>query len=434
MKRPLATATLGAAAALARCPHRMRRVRLQFRRIFVQLQLRSDSSSAPTTISATIGTQFSGGKSGAAPSSATPITIGMINQQGGQVSDPEASAAVQAAFSYINAAQDGIGGHPLKLSLRTVQSSEAQAQQCAQSFLNNKSVSVVLQGGLNVGSDSAHSTLNGTKPDVVSQANPGTDTTASNTYAINPSVLAALPGTGSYAKSKGYKTVGIVVDSNPGDIAIAQVAKSVYASMGLTSKVTTFPVGSTDLTSAFTEALASKPAALAPIVVTTSGCTAVAKALQTLGTSTPVLSSGLCVTPQIKTALGDFPKWDYETTNLSLYAPDSTGQIAFYQAVMAKYAGSGAQLGIDAPAAFGTAFVLASVLNKIGPDKITPQSVSAGMKALHRRGHPGHAQGRVRLGEGDAHPERARRPDLHLPGQRQLDGHQLARPAQLTRL
>ena len=381
MKRPLATATLGAAAALAVALTGCGVSASSSGASSSSSSSASDSSSAPTTISTTIGTQFSGGKSGAAPSSATPITIGMINQQGGQVSDPEASAAVQAAFVYINAAQDGIGGHPLKLSLCTVQSSEAQAQQCAQSFLNNKSVSVVLQGGLNVGSDSVHSTLNGTKPDVVSQANPGTDTTAANTYAINPSVLAALPGTGSYAKSKGYKTVGIVVDSNPGDIAIAQVAKSVYASMGLTSKVTTFPVGSTDLTSAFTEALASKPAALAPIVVTTSGCTAVAKALQTLGTSTPVLSSGLCVTPQIKTALGDFPKWDYETTNLSLYAPDSTGQIAFYKAVMAKYAGANAQLGIDAPAAFGTAFVLASVLNKIGPDKITPQSVSAGMKA-----------------------------------------------------
>ena len=379
MKRPLATATLGAAAALA--------VALTGCGVSASSSGTpssspgSSSSSAPATINNAIGTQFSGGKSGAASSSATPITIGMINQQGGQVSDPEASVAVQAAFSYINADQDGIGGHPLKLSLCTVQSSEAQAQQCAQSFLNNKSVNVILQGGLNVGSDSVHSTLNGTKPDVVSQANPGTDTTASNTYAINPSVLAALPGTGSYAMSKGYKTVGIVVDSNPGDIAIAQAAKSVYASMGLTSKVTTFPVGSTDLTSAFTEALASKPTALAPIVVTTSGCTAVAKALQTLGTSTPVLSSGLCVTPQIKTALGDFPKWDYETTNLSLYAPDSTGQAAFYQAVMAKYAGSNAELGIDAPAAFGTAFVLASVLNKIGPDKITPQSVSAGMKA-----------------------------------------------------
>ena len=341
----------------------------------------SASSTASSTINNAVGAQFSGGKSGAASSSATPITVGMINQQGGQVSDPEASAAVQAAFSYINAEQDGIGGHPLKLSLCTVQSSEAQAQQCAQSLLNNKSVSVILQGGLNVGSDSVHSTLNGAKPDVVAQANPGTDTTAANTYAINPSVIAALPGTGSYAKSKGYKSVAIVVDSNPGDIAIAQVAKGIYASMGLTSKVTTFPVGSTDLTSAFTAALASKPDAIAPIVVTTSGCTAVAKALQTLGTSTPVLASGLCVTPQIKTALGDFPKWDYETTNLSQYASDSTGQVAFYQAVMAKYAGPNAQLGIDAPASFGTAFVLADVLNKIGPDKITPQSVSAGMKA-----------------------------------------------------
>jgi branched-chain amino acid transport system substrate-binding protein len=339
------------------------------------------SSSASASIDNAIGAQFSGGKSGAASSSATPVTIGMINQQGGQVSDPEASVAVQAAFSYINAEQNGIGGHPLKLSLCTIQSSEAQAQQCAQSFLNNSSVSVILQGGLNVGSDVVHSTLNGTKPDAVSQANPGTDTTASNTYAINPSVIASLPGTGLYAKSKGYKTVGIVVDSNPGDLAIAQAVKSVYAGMGLTSKVTTFPAGSTDLTSAFTEALASKPDVIAPIVATTAGCTAAGKALQTLGTSTPAMASGLCLTPQIKSALGDFPKWAYETTTLSLYAPDSTGQLAFYQAVMAKYAGPNAQLGIDAPAAFGAAFVLADVLNKIGPDKITPQSVSAGMKA-----------------------------------------------------
>ncbi len=341
----------------------------------------SGSSSASASISNAIGAQFSGGKSGAASSSATPITIGMINQQGGQVSDPEASVAVQAAFSYINAEQDGIGGHPLKLSLCTVTSSEAEAQQCAQSFLNNSAISVILQGGLNVGSDAVHSTLNGAKPDVVTQANPGTDTTAPNTYAVNPSAIATLPGTGLYAKYKGYRTVGIVVDSNPGDLAIAQAAKSIYASMGLTSKVTTFPAGSTDLTSAFTEALAAKPDVMIPVVVTTAGCTAAAKALQTLGSTTPIMSVNLCVTPQIKSAIGDFPKWAYESTNLLLYAPDSTGQVAFYQAVMAKYAGPDAQLGIDAPAAFGAAFVLADVLNKIGPDKITPQSVSAGMKA-----------------------------------------------------
>ena len=48
---------------------------------------------------------------------------------------------------------------------------------------------------------------------------------------------------------------------------------------------------------------------------------------------------------------------------------------------MGKYAGPGAQLGIDAPAAFGAAFVLAKVLNGIAADKITPASVAAGLKA-----------------------------------------------------
>jgi branched-chain amino acid transport system substrate-binding protein len=55
--------------------------------------------------------------------------------------------------------------------------------------------------------------------------------------------------------------------------------------------------------------------------------------------------------------------------------------MAFYKAVMAKYAGADPQLGIDAPSAFGSAFVLAKVLNGVGADKITPSSVAAGLKA-----------------------------------------------------
>jgi hypothetical protein len=83
----------------------------------------------------------------------------------------------------------------------------------------------------------------------------------------------------------------------------------------------------------------------------------------------------------LKAAFGDFPKWSYESTTLSLFAPDSTGQVAFYKAVMAKYAEAGAQLGIDAPQSFGTAFLLAKVLNTIGPDGITAKSVSRGLAA-----------------------------------------------------
>lgn len=335
---------------------------------------------ASESIDASIGSQFSGGKSGAADKSATPIKIGMINQEGGQVSDPEGGIAVKAAFDYINASQGGVGGHPLQLELCKVTSSEEEAQQCAQKFLNDSSISVVIQGGLNVGANAVHQTLAGAKPDLVTQANPA-DIAAKNAFVVNPSIFAGLPGAASYAKAKGYKTVSIIVSDNPGDIAISQVAQKTFNGAGITSKVTTYPAGSTDLTSAFTAAVAAKTDAIVPIIVTTSGCIAGAKAFQSLSSNRPVLGTNYCVTDDVKKGLGDFPQWAYESTILSLFADDSTGQLAFYKAVMAKYAGSNAQLGINAPYSFGSAFLLAKVLNQVGPKNITPTSVAAALKS-----------------------------------------------------
>ena len=338
------------------------------------------SSGAETkSIDAKIGTQFSGGKPGKADGSATTINVGMISQEGGQVSDPEASAAVQAAFDYINAERSGVGGHPLKLTVCKVTSSEEEAQQCAQQFLNDDSISVVLQGGLNVGSNAVHTTLDGAKPDLVSIANPGSDTTADNTFVVNPSVVAGLPAAAQYAKDKGYTSVGLIVSDNPGDLAISQVAQGIFKSFGIDSKATTYPAGSTDLTAAYTAAVSRKPDALVPLLVTSSACIASAKALDSLGANVPVLASSLCATENVKKGFGDFPKWDYGATFLSLFAPDETGQVDFYRAVMAKYAGSNAELGLNAPPSFGSAFVLAKVLNGISGD-ITPQTVSTAIK------------------------------------------------------
>ncbi len=338
-------------------------------------------SSSAVAIDSAIGLQFSGGKAGAADSAATPIKIGLINQEGGQVSDPEGSIAVKAAFDYINAEMGGIGGHPLQLDLCKVTSSEEEAQQCAQRFLNDKDVSVVMQGGLNVGANAVHETIGGAKPTVIIMANPGSDQTAKNAYAVNPSVVAALPGSATFIASKGLKTVGVVTNDNPGNLAIAQVSEKVFSAFGLTTKVTTFPAGSTDLTSAFTAGLADKPEVINPLVVTTPECIAAAKALEALGSTTPAIGAGLCATEDIRKGLGDFPKWSFEHTVLSLFAEDSTGQVAFYRAVMGKYAGADAQLGINAPASFGAAFLLANALNSVGADKITPDTVAGAVKA-----------------------------------------------------
>lgn len=334
-----------------------------------------------SSIDATIGATFSGGTAGKADETAEPVKVGLINQEGGQLSNPEAAIAIQAAFDYINAEQGGIGGRPLALDVCKVSGTEEAAQQCAQKFLNDDAVHVVMQGGLNVGTDAVHTTLDGAKPDVVALANPGSDTTAANTFAVNPSVLASLPGVAQFSLRKGYKKLAIVVASDPGSLAIGQTAQKVFTGFGLKSTITTYAPGSTDLTSTYTSALQSKPDALAPAVVTTGDCLATAKALSSIGSSTPVLGSALCATEKLKAALGDFPKWSYESTNLLLFADDETGQVDFYRSVMGKYAGADAELGIDAPQSFGAAFLLAKVLNQVGADNLSPESISKGLAA-----------------------------------------------------
>lgn len=333
-----------------------------------------------TAISAELGAQFSGGTAGTA-ATGDPITIGVINQEGGSISDPEVSVAIQAAFDYLNAEQGGVGGRPLKMKLCKIASSEEEAQQCAQEMLNDDDVQLIIQGGLNIGTQAVHQTINGQKPVFVSLANPGSDTTASNTYVLNPSSVAAIGGMTTFAKSQGYSTISIISDSNSGNLQIVSYVKQTMEAAGLTVATSSFPEGSTDMTSALTAALSTNPDALSPVVVSTSGCVAIAKALQQLSTDAAILSSSLCATDTLRDAMGDLPSWSYESTALSLYAPDDSGQVDFYRAVMAAYAGADAELSIGAPAAFGAAFAVAKVLNGLS-NEITVDSVTQAATAF----------------------------------------------------
>lgn len=340
----------------------------------------STPTSSDATIDNSIGKQFSGGTPGS-KASKEPITIGLVNQEGGTVSDPEVSAAVKAAFDYINAEQGGVDGHPLTMQLCKITSSDEEAQQCAQQFLNDSKINVIMQGGLNTGSDAVHQVINGAKPTVITLANPGSDATAKNAYAVNPSVIAALPGIAGYSKQHHYETLSIITDSNPGNTYIAQLANQIFTGAGFKTKVTTFPAGSTDLTGPFTAATIDKPDALVPIIVSSAGCIAMGTALKSIGNTTPVMAAGLCASDELKKALGDFPEWNYGSTNLLPYAPDKTGQYAFYQAVMHKYAGADASLGLGAPGAFGAAFFVAKSLNSLKGAPVTAASAASAFKS-----------------------------------------------------
>ncbi|MFP3964502.1 ABC transporter substrate-binding protein [Actinomadura fulvescens] len=335
----------------------------------------------PTKIDGVLGKAVSG-SAGSGKATGSPITLGLINQQGGPVSNPEFTVAAQAAVGYLNAELGGVGGHPLKLEVCNIVSAESQGQRCGQQMLANEEIKLIVQGGLNVGTQSFHATLAGKKPDLIAVANPGPDVSAKNAYALNASALAGKASTPIFLDTKlKAKTVAMIADDNPGNQEIAKSIKEGIEARGMTVKLTTYPAGSADLMSPMTAVGAGDADVIMPIAVTPTACIAMAKAYEQSGIKIPLAASGLCASGAVKKGLGDLPKWIFSGSLLNIHAPDPTGHVAFYRAVMGKYAPKGAELGINAPAGFSAVLAAAKVLHAAGPDQLSVEKISKAAKA-----------------------------------------------------
>ncbi|MGH3282390.1 MAG: hypothetical protein ACRDNW_25090, partial [Trebonia sp.] len=111
----------------------------------------SGSTASPTSAGTNTSAAFAGsvtnyqkyvGASGAANSSLSPVTIGWVNEQGGQPNQsfPEATRAAKAAVKFINAKLGGVHGHPVKLSTCFIAGVEAQGTTCGDQMVNTKGV------------------------------------------------------------------------------------------------------------------------------------------------------------------------------------------------------------------------------------------------------------------------------------------------------
>src|SRR5450755_4656168 len=142
----------------------------------------STSAAAPTATQASssggLGKQavtnyvkYVDGKAGKANSSLPPVTVGFVNQQGGQVViGADATLGAQLAVSYDNAALGGVGGHPVVLKTCFIASAEEEGTTCAQQFLADKAIAVIDEGGVATGIQSLYSTLGGKIPVVAGVA------------------------------------------------------------------------------------------------------------------------------------------------------------------------------------------------------------------------------------------------------------------------
>lgn len=332
---------------------------------------------------ATLYSQFTGGSAGKADPSKSPVVIGFVNDEGGIPSFPEGSAAAQAAVKFVNDNLGGIGGHPVQLKVCLVAGSEEQGQGCAQQFLADKQVKVVVEDSQVVGAQAFHQTLGGKLPVVIGSPNSVADATAKNAYGISAGVFGTDPGFVSYATQFAHaKTASLLfpADDPTGQVAAKQI-KGDLTKAGV--KVT--DVGYKSSSPAILPSVIASGAGKTDITVTLfpspPTCIAGAKALQQANVTKPILSLNLCIAAPVKQAVGDYPKWTYVSLNTN---PEVAGDAATdaYVQVMKAYAPANANTGGFAPHAFMGVLAAVRASNGAGGADATSTAIASKLKAF----------------------------------------------------
>jgi branched-chain amino acid transport system substrate-binding protein len=341
----------------------------------------SSNASAGLDQATTQLSKYVGGTAGAADSSKSTITFGMINDEGGVPSFPEGSTAADAAVKFLNEKLGGVGGHPVKVVTCKVASGEEQGQACAQRFLNDKAVTGVLEVALPIGGGAFHQTMAGKKPVIMTTPNTIGSATGKNSYGISSGVFGTSPGFVGYASQfLKAKTVSLLFpnDDSTAQLAAKQIQQG-FQKAGV--KVTTggFKGAATDLLAPVTASGATRTDATVALLPTPPACIAGAKAFQQAGVNKPILALGLCINEPVKKALGDFAKWTYVFGNVNPTDPNDADAKAF-TAAMKQYAPE-ANTGGFAIHSFMGVLAMAKLANDAGADSLTPEKFAAAAKA-----------------------------------------------------
>ncbi len=328
---------------------------------------------------------YIGGKAGKADPSLPPVTIGWINQQGGQQSiGPLATNGAQMAVKYINTELGGVDGHPVALKTCFITSAEEEGKTCAQQLLADKQVNVIDEGAVAIGIQPFYSTVAGAKPVIVGVAVTPVDSVQKNAVIMFGDVTHVLGPFGTYATQVLHaKTAALIYPNISGITDGATAIADSLKTAGVSVKKVAYDENSTDLIGPLTSAGATSADMVIPYS-DSSGCVNLAKGLKQLGITDAkkIVSAPLCLNGQVAAGLGgDFPIWTYAIAS-SLYGDPTDPGMPPYMKVAAKYS-----TPADAPdpwniVSFAQVLTTVKFLNELGYGHITPDAVLAKAKAF----------------------------------------------------
>ena len=244
--------------------------------VTVPIALGQEAAAGPVTNYVT----YVGGKAGKANPKLSPVVIGAINTQGGQVLvGPGWTNGIKTAIQYVNKYLGGVQGHPLVASYCFTTSAEEEGTKCGQQFANNKKIKVVEFGAVAVGNQSFYAALGNKKPTVGGVELLPVDAQRKNGFALFGTNDSVLGPWGTLGKTVLHaKTAAVVYPQIPGIDYGAKVEKASLESAGIKTTLVGFAPTATDLTGPLTAAGAQNADMIVP-QSNAAGCVNIAKAL-----------------------------------------------------------------------------------------------------------------------------------------------------------
>ena len=327
--------------------------------------------------------KYVGGKAGKANPKLSPVVIGAVNTQGGQVLvGPNWTKGAELAAKYVNTYLGGVQGHPLVLSECFTTSAEEDGTKCGQKFVNDKRISVVLLGAVAVGNQSLYAALGGKKPIVSGVALLPVDAVQKNEFALfgtNDSVLGPWGTFG--VKYLHAKTAAVIYPQIPGIDVGAKVEKTSLTDAGVSTKLVGFDPNATDLTGPLTAAGAQTADMVVP-QSNAAGCINVAKTLQQLGVpGNKVVSNPLCLSGDVVASLGDLAPWVYGIAS-SLAGDKSDPAVVPYNRAMAQLHQSALAQDAWVIVSWGQVLTTVKMMNQVGVKNITAAKLTVALRGF----------------------------------------------------
>jgi branched-chain amino acid transport system substrate-binding protein len=337
----------------------------------------SSSATASSTPAAASGSVFGTPKK----ATGTPYTFGMINDETGAVTFPEARQGAIAAVNYVNNYLDGINGHPIVIDSCIGDGTPATAARCANQLVADHPLAIL--GAADVGAPAsipiyAHAGLaylGGIPFTPVPE-------TASNSIqfwsvSVGDNAAAAVYA----AKKLGIKSVAIVYFSNAQGESLLPQITPVFKSAGVTT-VKDIPLSPTSPDPSPQAALVEGSGAQLAYVDIPNGCGNVLKALKSVGFSGKLMGIDPCSAPPVIAAAAGGAEGMYIASPFMLQS-GSSAQAQLFQAAMKKWAAPGTLIDSISTAGFATVMNVQQVLSTISGTPTTASILAAFKSGTH---------------------------------------------------